>query len=540
MSILPGTPVDRYCRDRLPAESDWPELRYDLPELHFPSRLNCATEILDRAASEFGGDRTCLITQRERWTYADLLGRANRIANVLTEDFGIKPGQRIMLRGANTPWLVACWFAVVKVGAVVVTTMPLLRNREIVRLVDLTEPSLLLCDHLYTNGIDLTAQAVPIVVFGSDDEADLLRSAANKPTTFDNVDTAADDIVLLAPTSGTTGAPKATVHVHRDLLAVDATFSRYILKPEAGDVFAGTPPLAFTFGLGGLVVFPLRVGAASFLLDSAAPAALAEAVEKHQISVLFTAPTAYRALLRGGHALSLKSLRRCVSAGEHLPAAVWEEFHQQTGLRIINGIGSTELLHIFIAAADDDTRPGSTGKPVPGYYAEIQDDNGMPVADGQPGRLAVKGPTGCRYLADERQKNYVRNGWNLTGDIFTRDKDGYYWYVSRADDMIVSSGYNIAAAEVEAILDTHPDIVESAVIGIPDDDRGMVVHAAIVLRDSATPDDRMVREIQDYVKANVAPYKYPRSVEFVTSVPRTHNGKLQRYLLRPPVTDPSP
>jgi len=233
-----------------------------------------------------------------------------------------------------------------------------------------------------------------------------------------------------------------------------------------------------------------------------------------------------------GKAGSLKSLRRCISAGEHLPRSVWEDFHRVTGLAIIDGIGSTEMLHIFIAAADDDIRPGSTGTAVPGYRAEIQDEDGHVVADGEPGRLAVQGPTGCRYLSDPRQKNYVQRGWNITGDTYVRDADGYYWFQARSDDMIISSGYNIAGPEVEEALLGHPDVLEVAVIGAPHEERGMIVQAFVVLRDPAAGDAAKAGELQAFVKASIAPYKYPRVVEFVTELPKTISGKTQRYRLR--------
>ncbi|RJO77032.1 2-aminobenzoate-CoA ligase [Nocardia panacis] len=529
--LFPTAHVDTFCRDHLPPETLWPRFRFELPELKYPERLNCATALLDEVAAR-GPDRRCLLGPAEEWTYGDLLRRANRIARVLVEDCGLVPGQRVLLRGPNAPWLVACWFAVLKAGGVVVTTMPLLRAAEIAKLVQITKPALALCEHRFV--VELAAAGgVPVVTFGSDAADDLLALAATKAETFTNVDTAADDVALLAPTSGTTGIPKATMHFHRDVLANADTFSRHVLKPEPTDLFTGTPPLAFTFGLGGLVVFPLRVGAATLLLERATPAELAAAIEKFDVSVLFTAPTAYRAMLRDGLAGRLGSLRRCVSAGEHLPEAVWEQFRAATGVRIIDGIGGTEMLHVFISAADDDIRPGATGRVVPGYRAEIQDEQGRPVPDGTPGMLAVQGPTGCRYLADERQRSFVRAGWNLTGDVFTRDADGYFWWHSRSDDMIVSAGYNIAAAEVESVLDRHADVLESAVVGLPDAERGMIVHAAIVLRPGVLGDAAKVGEIQDFVKRTAAPYKYPRSVVFVDELPRTQTGKIQRFRLRP-------
>ncbi len=530
--LTPSAHADTFCRDHLPPEDQWPDFVFELPELRYPDRLNCATALLDAAVDTHGRDRACLHTPDETWSYGELLDRANQIAHVLTDDYGLVPGNRVLLRAPNTPWLVASWFAVVKAGGVVVTTMALLRAGELAKLIELTGPLLALCDHRLTEDLAAADPALTVVPIGGSSPEDLIARAATHSTDFPDVATAADDVVLLAPTSGTTGVPKATMHFHRDVLANADTFSAHVLAPNADDVFAGTPPLAFTFGLGGLVIFPLRVGAATVLLERPDPDSLLEAIEKFSVTVLFTAPTAYRALLRREEPTRLRSLRRCVSAGEHLPAAVFERFREQTGLRIINGIGGTEMLHIFISAADDDIRPGSTGRAVPGYRAEIQDEEGRPVPDGTPGFLAVKGPTGCRYLADPRQRDYVRNGWNLTGDTYFRDTEGYFWYQARSDDMIVSSGYNIAAPEVEAVLEQHPDVLECAVIGVPDAERGMIVHAAVVLRPDAPRDAEQIHRLQDFVKSTAAPYKYPRSMEFLDALPRNPSGKLQRYRLR--------
>ncbi|MEH3156295.1 MAG: AMP-binding protein [Gordonia paraffinivorans] len=522
--------VDTFCRDNLPPADLWPELRFELPELQYPERLNCATTLIDGAVARFGRDRRCIVTPDGTWSYGDLLDHANQIAHVLVDDLGLVPGNRVLLRGPNTPWIVACWLGVIKAGGVVVTTMPLLRTPELNKLVDLCRPSIALCDHRFVD--ELLPVDVATTAFGGPGVGDLTALAAAKPTGFDDVDTAADDVVMLAPTSGTTGVPKATMHFHRDVLANADTFARHIVAPTPDDLFTGTPPLAFTFGLGGLVVFPLWAGAATLLLEKPAPAALAGAIEEFGVTVLFTAPTAYRAMLKSDRPEALRSLRRCVSAGEHLPASVWQEFHDRTGVRIINGIGGTEMLHIYISAADDDIRPGSTGRAVPGFRAKIVDALGDDVPDGRPGLLAVQGPTGCRYLADERQRDYVKNGWNLTGDTYTRDDDGYFWYHARSDDMIVSSGYNIAAPEVESVLDQHPDVLESAVIGVADDERGMIVHATVVLAPGVARDETTIRALQDFVKTTAAPYKYPRSIEFADALPRTESGKLQRFKLR--------
>ena len=449
---------------------------------------------------------------------------------MLTEDFGLRPGQRVLLRGPNSPWLAAGWLAVLKAGGVAVTTMALLRPREIAAIVALTEPSLALCDHRFAADLTTAAPALDTAYYGPG--ADLAARCATKDGRFTAVSTAADDVAMLAPTSGTTGQPKVTMHFHRDILATADTFSAHVIRPRPDDVFTGTPPLGFTFGLGGLLLFPLRAGASTLLLERATPGELADAIAAHGVSVLSTAPTAYRAMLAAGRASSCASLRRCVSAGEHLPKSVWEEFRQATGIPIIDGIGSTEMLHVFIAAEGDHIRPGATGQAVPGYRATILDENGDPVPDGQPGRLAVQGPTGCRYLSGDRQRAYVQRGWNITGDTYVRDADGYYWFQARSDDMIISSGYNIAGPEVEEALLAHPDVLEVAVVGAPDPDRGVIVQAFVVLREGAAADPAKATELQDFAKSSIAPYKYPRVVEFVAELPKTISGKTQRYRLR--------
>ncbi|GLY70419.1 AMP-binding protein [Amycolatopsis taiwanensis] len=531
--LSPSAHVDTFCRDHLPPREQWPEFEFVSPELRYPERLNCATALLEDTSRRYGADRTCLISPTERWTYGELVRRSNQIAQVLTEDLGLVPGQRVLLRGPNTPWLVACWFAVVKAGAVVVTTMPMLRRAELAKLLDLTATTIVLCDHRFAEELlDAAVPGVTTVCYGDAGPDDLLARAATKSGEFTAVDTAADDVVMLAPTSGTTGTPKATMHFHRDVLAAADTFSAHIVQPRPDDVFTGTPPLGFTFGLGGLMVFPLRAGAATLLLERPGTDVIEAAVREHGATVLFTAPTAYRALLREGKTDVLAKLRRCVSAGEHLPESVWREVHTRTGIRIIDGIGATEMMHVFISSADDDILPGATGRAVPGYRAAVLDDAGQPVPDGTAGRLAVIGPTGCRYLADERQTQYVRHGWNLTGDIYVRDADGYFWYQGRADDMIVSSGYNIAGPEVEQALEQHSDVAECAVIGLPDVERGMIVHAAVVLRPDVTGNEEKKRELADHVKQILAPYKHPRSIEFRDALPRTATGKLQRHKLR--------
>jgi len=531
MQLLPSAHVDSFCRDSLPPADTWPELLFTLPELSYPERLNCAAELLDRTVEERGANRPCLLAPSERWTYGELLATADQVAHVLTEDLGVVPGNRVLLRGPNNPWLVACWFGVLKVGAVAVTTMPLLRAGELRTICDIAQVDVALCDHRFVD--DLAAvEGVRVVPYGDGDASDLTQLAKGKRGPYPTVSTSADDVALLAFTSGTTGRPKATVHFHRDVLAIADTFSRFVLEPTEDDVFAGTPPLSFTFGLGAMVVFPMRVGATTLLLEKATPEVFADAIATHGVTICGTAPTAYRAMLAAGKAPQLRSLRRCVSAGEHLPVATWHAFHEATGLKIIDGLGATELLHIFISAADDDIRPGSTGRAVPGFIAAVLDDDGTPVPDGQSGRLAVKGPTGCRYLADDRQTAYVQNGWNITGDTYIRDADGYFWYQARSDDMIISAGYNIAGPEVEEALLAHPDVVESGVVAAPDETRGYVVCAFIVLAAGVAADDAKAVELQNFVKQQIAPYKYPRRVCFVPELPRTNTGKVQRFRLR--------
>jgi 2-aminobenzoate-CoA ligase len=532
MRLSPSAHVDTFCRDRLPPQDQWPEFLYDLPQLRYPERLNCAAELLDATAAREGSGRPCLRSATQTWTYGETVRRTNQLAQVLTEDFGLQPGNRVLLRGPNNPWLAAAWLAVVKAGGVTVTTMALLRPKEIATITGLTEPSLAICDHRFAEDLAAGAPSLTALTYGGDGPDDLAARCAAKDGAFTPVLTAADDVAMLASTSGTTGQPKVAVHFHRDVLATCDTFSHYLIKPRRDDVFTGTPPLGFTYGLGGLLLYPLRAGASTLLIERATPVELADAIAAHGVTVLSTAPTAYRAMLAAGKASSLKNLRRCISAGEHLPKSVWEEFRETSGIAIIDGIGSTEMLHIFIGAADEDIRPGATGRAVPGYRATILDPDGAEVTDGQPGLLAVKGPTGCRYLSDPRQRVYVQDGWNITGDTYTRDADGYYWYQARSDDMIISAGYNIAGPEVEEALLGHPDVLEVAVIGAPDDDRGMIVQAFVVLREGMPASQDKAAELQEFAKRSIAPYKYPRVVEFVAELPKTISGKTQRYRLR--------
>jgi len=525
--------VDTFTRDNLPPRSTWPEFLFTGPGLHYPDLINCATELLDRHVAAGAGARRCVVTDTETWTYADLLARSNQVAHLLIDEVGLVPGNRVLLRGPNNPWLVAAWFGVLKAGGVAVTTMPLLRSGELRTMADIAEPNVAICDHRFTE--DLERAGIPgltAIPYGGPGAGDLTALAARRPADFENAATAADDVCMLAFTSGTTGRPKATMHFHRDVLAIADTFSRNMLRPAPDDLFTASPPLGFTFGLGQSVVFPLRAGAATFLIEQPSPARLLEAVERHGVTVLATAPTAYRAMVTDLKAVHLESLRACVSAGETLPRATWEAVNEASGIRIIDGIGSTEMLHIFISAAEDEIRPGTTGRAVPGYLAEVQDPDGKAVPDGELGRLAVKGPTGCRYLRGDRQTTYVRDGWNITGDVYVRDADGYFHYQARADDMIISAGYNIAGPEVEEALLRHRAVAEAAVIGVPDESRGMVVKAVVVLRPGAELGPDPAKTLQDFVKGEIAPYKYPRVIEFAETLPRTATGKLQRFRLR--------
>jgi 2-aminobenzoate-CoA ligase len=525
--------VDTFTRENLPPKATWPEFFFNLPELQYPPLLNCAAELLDRHVQAGAGAHRCLLTDTETWTYADLLKRSNQIAHILVDEAGLLPGNRVLLRGPNNPWLVASWFGVIKAGCVAVTTMPLLRAGELHTMAEIAEPNLAICDHRFTE--ELEGAGIPslkTLLYGGTTQDDITRLADAKPAEFENAATAADDVCMLAFTSGTTGKPKATMHFHRDVLAIADTFSRHLLRPTPNDLFAASPPLAFTFGLGQSVVFPLRARAAVYLLEQPSPPRLLEAVERHGITVLATAPTAYRAMVPNLGAANLKSLRACVSAGETLPKATWDAVHEACGIRIIDGIGSTELLHIFISETGNEIRPGSTGRAVPGYVAEVQDADGRPVPDGELGRLAVKGPTGCRYLRGDRQSTYVQGGWNITGDVYVRDDDGYFHYQARADDMIVSAGYKIAGPEVEEALLRHPAVAEVAVIGTPDQERGMLVRAVVVLQSGAELGPDPTKTLQDFVKSQIAPYKYPRAIEFVDALPRTATGKLQRFRLR--------
>jgi 2-aminobenzoate-CoA ligase len=536
MELSPSSHTDTFAREHLPPADQWPVLELP-PEFHGAVRRNAGSELIDVPIATFGPDRPALRTpDGVTWTYGELRQRANQVAQVLVDDLGLVPGNRVLLRSPNNPWTVACWLGVLKAGGIVVTTMPALRARDLEPIIEKARPNIAVVDHRHLDDVatlrEIVATDLTVVTVGGEGADDLIARSAVKSGQFVDVDTAVDDVALLCPTSGSTGTPKITMHFHRDILLIDSTFGRSILQLQQDDVVSCTAPLAFTFGLGMLVAFPLRAGACALLTEASMPVQLADLVVQFGVTVLATAPTAYKQILKAGKAGHLRGLRAAVSAGEHISQDLWEQIHAEAGIRIIDGIGSTELLHIFISAAGDDIRPGATGKPVPGYRAAILDPDDEELPPGVEGRLAVIGPVGCRYLDDERQRAYVRNGWNVTGDTFLRDDDGYFYFRARTDNMIISSGYNIGGPEVEAALDTHPDVVESAVVARPDPDRGSVVCAFIVLRDGVAEDEAKAREIQDHVKRQLAPYKYPRDIRFREALPRNTNGKLQHFVLR--------
>ncbi|MBI2962030.1 MAG: AMP-binding protein [Betaproteobacteria bacterium] len=536
--MKPTAHIDTFTRDNLPPRTRWPELVFDLPELRYPPRLNCGAELLDRTVARGDGDRVALRTLEGECTYAQLLAQANRIANVLVREMGLKPGNRVLLRGPNNPMMAASWLAVMKAGGVCVATMPLLRAKELTDIITKAEVSHALADRRLDAELKAALPACPTlkeIRYWYDDGADSLDSlCARQPITFDNADTLAEDVALIAFTSGTTGKPKGTMHFHRDVIAMCDCFPRSCLEVSCDDIFCGTPPLAFTFGLGGLLCFPMRYGASAVLIEKSTPETLIEAVRKFSATTLFTAPTVYRAIAGMAGRGDLSSLKQCVSAGEALPDATRQLFKQASGIEIIDGIGSTEMIHIFISHTPERVRRGATGYAIPGYRASVLDAEGRPCAPGAVGRLAVKGPTGCRYLADERQKEYVFDGWNLTGDAYAMDEDGYFFFQARTDDMIISAGYNIAGPEVEDALLAHPAVAECGVVGWPDEERGSIVKAFVVLRPGHERSDATASALREHVKKAIAPYKYPRAIEFRESLPRTETGKLQRFRLRKP------
>ena len=529
--------TDMFARDNLPPVGQWPDLLLD--GFDYPDRLNVGVELTDAMVAKGFGDNTALIGNGRRRTYKELTDWSNRIAHVLIETYGLKPGNRVLIRSANNPAMVACWLAATKAGAVVVNTMPMLRSGELKQIVDKAQVCLALCDTRLLDELVTCAKSSAFlkIVVGFDGtanhDAELDRLALGKPVRFEAVATASDDVALLGFTSGTTGEPKATMHFHRDLLIIADGYAKEVLGVTPDDVFVGSPPLAFTFGLGGLAIFPLRFGAAATLLENASPPNMIEIIQTYRATISFTAPTAYRAMMQAmDRGADLSSLRIAVSAGETLPAPVFEEWTRRTGKPILDGIGSTEMLHIFITNRLTDRAPGTTGRPVSGYEAKIVGDDMAELPRGSTGRLAVRGPTGCRYLADARQQNYVQDGWNLTGDTFVQDEAGAFHFAARSDDMIISSGYNIAGPEVEAALLSHGEVKECAVIGVPDAGRGQIVEAHVVLVAGVAPDDATRRRLQDHVKATIAPFKYPRRVEFTDALPKTLTGKIQRFRLK--------
>jgi 2-aminobenzoate-CoA ligase len=537
MQLGPTAHIDTFARDNLPPVDQQPV--FLLGGFNYPDHLNAAVELTDRMVERGFGDNTALIGNGRRRTYKELSDWTNRLAHALVETYGVKPGNRVLIRSANNPAMVACWLAATKAGAVVVNTMPMLRAGELEQIVDIAEIKFALCDTRIMDELATCAKTSKFLktVIGFDGtanhDAELDRVALDKPVKFEAVKTGRDDVALLGFTSGTTGKPKATMHFHRDLLIIADGYAREVLDVQPTDVFVGSPPLAFTFGLGGLAIFPLRFGAAATLLEQATPPSMIEIIENYKATICFTAPTAYRAMMAAmDQGADLSSLRIAVSAGETLPGPVFDDWVKKTGKPMLDGIGATEMLHIFITNRLDDMAAATTGRPVGGYVAKIVDDEMNEVARGTPGRLAVRGPTGCRYLADERQKVYVKAGWNLTGDTFVQDEDGRFHFAARSDDMIVSAGYNIAGPEVEAALLKHDMVRECAVIGVADGDRGQVVEAHIVLSEGVAASDLTKKILQDHVKATIAPYKYPRSIKFVDALPKTATGKIQRFRLR--------
>ncbi len=523
---------DSFVRDRLPQPELLPEFRFDLPELQYPERLNAAAELLK------GGKpgAPAVVNDHGRWTYAQLDDFSGRVARLLVDEEGLKPGNRVLLRGPNSYTMFAAWLGVLKAGGVVVATMPLLRPGEIATVIERGAISHSIVDSRFIGdfrqAVEQTHSVRHIIKYDGDYGKGELETRTALLQPLPPAETGRDDPCILAFTSGTTGVPKGCVHFHRDVLAPCDTFAKHLVGPNPGDLFMTSAPMAFTFGLGITPMFPLRFGAASATIEQASPPALLDAVAKFGVTHLGTAPTAYKAMLsQPALEEALKTLRYCISAGEHLPEATWRAWKDRTGIAITDGIGSTEMMHIFVSAAGDDVRPGSTGKAVPGFTATVLDADGNPLDEGV-GRLAIKGPTGCRYLDDERQRNYVENGWNVTGDTYRRDADGYYWYLARSDDMIVSSGYNIGAPEVENALLSHPAVAECAVIGAPCPERGQKVKAFVVLAADADPSDALTAELQAHAKAQIAPYKYPREILFIDALPKTATGKLRRSELR--------
>lgn len=524
---------DIYAITNLPSQEFQPIYSFsELPQFQHPDDLNCVYRLLDYHCENGRGNNICLQTNNINWTYQDVLDLSNQIAHVLIDDLGLQSGNRVLLRSCNNPMMVAYWFAILKAGGIVVATMPLLRAKELETMISCAEISHLIADENLADEVHLIKSPfLQSVSFWGNEATNQL--IASKPKTFDNYPTKSDDVALIGFTSGTTGNPKMTAHYHKDVLNICEAFPKFSLQPTEKDVFTGTPPIGFTFGLGGLVLFPLYYGASTVLIEKPNPDILLQTIEKYKVTICFTAPTAWRILTEKSKEYDISSLRKCVSAGETLPLKVWEDWYSATGLKIIDGIGATEMLHIFISSNDENCKPGATGIAITGYEAKIVDDLGNEVPSNTQGKLAVRGITGCKYLnRPEKQAEYVQNGWNITGDIFYKDEDGFLWFVARGDDMIISSGYNIAAIEVESVLLNHSEILECAVVGIPDQERGMLVCANIVLKDPSKATNQLKTEIQDWFKANAAPYKYPRMINFIEQLPKTDTGKIQRFKLK--------
>jgi 2-aminobenzoate-CoA ligase len=528
--------VDTFARDNLPPRDQWPDLIFTIPEVQYPDRLNCIVELLDAKVRRGEGDRPAIISAEGVLTYAQMQVQVDKIAHVLTHDMGLVPGNRVLLRSANNAMLAVCWCAVAKAGLIVVATMALLREKELLEIIEKAQISAAICDRRLDAELLAAQQRSPVlqqIVYFNDPSTEGLEarmSGWDKP--FSAVDTAADDTVLIAFTSGSTGQPKATMHFHRDILAACDCFPKSILRMAPDDISIGTPPLAFTFGLGALLIFSMRVGAATVLLEKLTPEGLLSAIGEYEATIAWSSPLFFRQMTENASRFDISTLRQCVSAGEWLPVSTRTMWREATGIEIVDGIGSTEMLHIFVASAGTEVRPGATGKVIPGYQACILDENGQQLPPDTVGRLAVKGPTGCRYLADERQSTYVQHGWNLTGDAYMLDKDGYFWFQARTDDMIITAGYNVAGPEVEGALFMHPAVAECAVVGAPDAERGTIIKAFVVLKSGYAGDATLVRALQDFVKQSIAPYKYPRAIEFCEALPRAGTGKIQRYRLR--------
>jgi 2-aminobenzoate-CoA ligase len=528
---------DNFAEKHLPHPDLQPDYIWNHPDFDFSDIRNCVDRLLDIHIHEGRGKSTAIQTFETKWTFQDLYEKSNQIAHVLVDDLGFVSGNRVLIRSANNPMFVAIWFAVLKAGGIVVSTMPLLREKELTTMMDCAEISHAFCEVSLCDDLN-TVQSVFLkstTTFSADAKtsSELNVLMANKPAEFQNFNAGPNNIGLIGFTSGTTGKPKMTAHYHKDILLICEAFPKYSLQPTPSDVFTGSPPLGFTFGLGGLVLFPFYYGASTFLIEKPSPDLLLKAIQEYKITICFTAPTAWRIISTKVVDYDVRSLRKCISAGETLPLKVWEDWHDLTGLKIIDGIGSTEILHIFISSNEQNMRKGATGLPIRGYEAKIVDLEGNEVADNQPGRLAVRGITGCKYLnSEEKQREYVENKWNITGDIFRKDEDGYYWFVARGDDMIISSGYNIAAIEVESVLLTHDAVLECAVVGLPSEERGMLVCAYVVLKQNYKASEEFVIEIQNWFKQVAAPYKYPRVIHFVSELPKTETGKIQRFKLK--------